>query len=224
MRTPIVALSILLSLPLLARPAQAQCCWGYGYRVRYYRVQPYYQYAYYLPPPPRWSLGLHATGMMTNQMFGSDAVMLAGGGMNLRVRGYRWGGEFGVDAMGGSYLDGKVKRVSVPFQVSALLYLIPEGRFNLYLLAGFRVQATHMTMYLTAPGRNQTFGEVGLHGGGGADLALTSSVSLTADVRFFAMFRDDSSPAGTYYDGIRDGMVKDKTLGTQVNLGVAFKF
>ena len=53
MRTFVLALSLLTALPMLAREAQAQpCCWGYGYRVRYYRVQPYYQYPYYAPPPP----------------------------------------------------------------------------------------------------------------------------------------------------------------------------
>ena len=53
---------------------------------------------------------------------------------------------------------------------------------------------------------------------------MTPGLALTADVRFFAMFRDDSSPAGKYYNGISDGLVQDKTLGMQVNLGVAFRF
>jgi hypothetical protein len=229
MRATLLALSILASLPLLSRDAQAQpCCWGYGYRVRYYRVQPYYQYVYAAPPAPQWSIGLHATGIMTNQMFGGDSVMMAGGGANIRVRGYRWGGEFGIDGMGGKYLDGQIKRMSFPFQASALLYLIPEGRFNLYLLAGFRIQATHMDLDMAGLKRDQTFAEIGLHGGAGADLILTRGLALTADVRFFGMFRDDSSSAGKFYEGLPaggiDGIVKDKTFGMQLNLGVAFRF
>jgi hypothetical protein len=223
MKATLLALSILATLPLGAHDAQAQpCCWGY--RVRYYRVQPYYQYVYAAPQPPRWSLGLHTTGMMTNQMFGGDTVMLAGGGANLRVRGYRWAGEFGFDGLGGSYLDGKVKRMSFPFQASALLYLIPEGRFNLYLLAGFRAQVTRMELNLSNLNQRQTFGEVGLHAGAGADLILSSHFALTADMRFFSMWRDDSSPAGIYYQGVQDGLVRDSSLGMQLNLGVAFRF
>jgi hypothetical protein len=163
---------------------------------------------------------------MTNQMFGDDSVMMAGAGANLRVRGYRWAGEFAFDALGGSYLDGKVRRSSFPFQASALLYLIPEGVFNLYLLGGFRVQATHVDLDLSNLHRGQTFAEFGLHGGAGADLNLGQRFALTADLRFFGLFRDDSAPAGRYYQGPEGefGIVTDKSMGLQLNIGAAFRF
>lgn len=221
----LLAASIILTGLTLASTANAYpyCCYGYG--VRYYRVQPYYQYVYPAPPPaPRWSLGLHATGVTTNQMFDKDAVVLGGAGGHLRFRGYRWAGELAADVLGGSYVDSQITRISVPIQFSALLYLIPEGVFNLYLVGGFRVQPTHMTLDFPNLHREQNFAEFGFHGGIGAEISLSYSFALTADVRFFGLIRDDNNPAGKFYDGVDAGIVPRDTIGLQFSAGVSFRF
>jgi hypothetical protein len=224
MKRIVLATSMLLAASFIASTAGAQpCCWGY--RVRYYRVQPYYQYLYYAPPPPpRWSLGVHATGITTNQMFDKDAVILGGAGGHLRLRGYRWAGELAVDVMGGSYLEGHISRVSVPLQLSAMLYLIPEGRFNLFLLGGMRVQPTTMKLDYPSFQRRQTFAEFGLHGGVGAEIVLSHGFALTTDLRFFGMLRDDSSAPGKFYEGVHDGVLPRDTIGLQLNAGISFRF
>jgi hypothetical protein len=219
----LLALTVLVAAPLVTATANAQpCC--QGYRVRYYRVHPYYQYAYPAPQPPRWSVGVHGAAAATNQMFDRDAVVLGGLGGHVRFRGYRWGTEFAVDALGGEYLGGKIQRVSVPFQISALLYLIPEGRFNLFLLGGMRLQPTWMDMHLSNISVSQTFAEFGLHGGAGAEIVLTPGFALTGDFRFFGMFRNNSDPPGEYYKSVDDGLLPAKSAGIQFNFGASFRF
>jgi hypothetical protein len=226
MKRTTAALSVLtafVALTFVVSEAQGQpCCWGY--RVRYYRIQPYYHYVYYAPQPPRWSVGLHGTALTTNQMFDNDPVAMGGLGGHIRYRGYRWAGEFAVDVVGGEYLGGQIQRLDVPIQLSALLYLIPEGRFNLYLLGGARVHATHVQIDQRNLHRDQNFAQFGLHGGGGAEIHLGRFVALTGDVRFFGLFRDDNSPSGQYYEGVDDGIVRNKSTGLQFNLGLSFRF
>jgi hypothetical protein len=129
-----------------------------------------------------------------------------------------------MDIMGGKYVDGQISRVSVPLQLSALLYLIPEGVFNLYLVGGFRLQPTHIKLDYPELQREQTFAEFGFHGGIGAELALSYSFALTADMRFFGLIRDDNNEPGKFYEGIDEGILPRKTVGLQFSAGVAFRF
>lgn len=208
--------------------AQAQpCC----YRpVRVYRVQPVYSVRQ-LPPRPlyyrplQWSAGLHLTGVTTNQKLGEEGVALGGVGGHLRYRGYRFGAELSMDVMGNKFLDGGVQRVSVPLQASALLYLIPHGVFNLYLLGGAQVVISHVQWDLPNLSADQTFTQFGLHGGVGAELNLTRELALTADLRFFGLIRNDGGDDGQYYQGIdKEAVVPRKSAGAQLNLGVQVRF
>jgi hypothetical protein len=220
-----LALFALTSILTVTATAEAQyhpCCWGY--RVRYYRVQPAYHLLYRAPQPPRWSVGLHATGLTSNQMFNDEPVVLGGLGGHLRYRGYRWGGEVSVAFAGGENLNGAIQRLDVPVQLSALLYLVPEGRFNLFLLGGARVHATRIQMELPNLQESQTFAQFGFHGGAGAEIVLGQAIALTGDVRFYGLLRDDNNPAGRYYEGVEDGLLKKKSVGVQFNFGVNFRF
>jgi hypothetical protein len=217
------------TLLLLLPEAQARCC--YGYRVRYYRVHPQYHVMHRAPSPPRWALGLHMTGLTTDQMFADEAVVLGGLGGHLRYRGYRWGAELALDVVGNEFLDGKIKRVSMPIQASALLYLVPEGVFNLYLIGGMRVVPTFISWDYPTLRDDQDFAEFGLHGGIGADLNLGRWVALTADIRVFGVLRGDGDPAGSYYSEVGEtpydqgvAVVPSDSTGLQFNLGISFRF
>jgi hypothetical protein len=146
-------------------------------------------------------------------------------GGHLRFRGYRFGAELSLDVLGNRFLEGSVSRVSVPFQASALLYLIPRGMLNLYLLGGFQAVFSHVTWDLPNLQTDQSFTQFGAHGGVGAELRLGRRISLTADLRFFGLVRNEEGDDGQYYAGIEEGaVVPAKTSGAQLNLGVSFHF
>jgi hypothetical protein len=219
---------IIVAATLGAAPvAQAQlCCYEYTYysspapRIRY-RAGRHYSYK----RPLRWSLGGHLTGVGTSQEFDGDPVALGGGGAHLRYRGFRWGAELSADILGASFLDGGAKRISVPIQASALLYLIPQGVFNLYLLGGAQVVPNVVNWDLPNLSDEQSFFQIGAQAGVGAELNLGRFVALTGDVRLFGLVRSDSGPAGSYYQGVDDEAIVPKTTaGAQLNLGVSFRF
>jgi len=216
----LVVLSTALALPAVANARP--CC--YGYRVTYYRVHPNYHVVHRAPSPPRWSLGLHLAGMSTDQMFDDEAVVLGGLGGHLRYRSYRWGAELAIDGLGGEFLDGRISRVSIPIQASALLYLVPEGVFNLYLIGGMRVQPTVIRWNYPDLKTDQEFAEFGLHGGIGADLNLGPYFALTADLRVFGVMRADGEPAGSYYTDAEPAVLPKDSTGLQLNLGASFRF
>jgi hypothetical protein len=218
----LATVGLITTVTLMPEAEARRCC--YGYRVRYYRVHPHYHVMRPAPRPPRWALGLHLSGMSTDQMIGDEAVMLGGLGGHLRFRGYRWGVELAVDGMGAEFAEGKIQRVSVPIQGSALLYLIPEGVFNLYLIGGMRVVPTVISWNYPNVQDDQNFTEFGLHGGIGADLNLGRFVALTADMRFFGVLRSDEEPAGSFYSEVEEGILPSDTTGLQFNVGISFRF
>ncbi len=122
----LAAVGLITAISFAPAIADARSC-CYGYRVKYYRVHPHYKVVRPAPRPARWALGLRLTAMSTDQMIADEAVVLGGLGGHLRYRGYRWGVELAVDGVGAEFVGGKIQRVSVPIQGSALLYLIPEG-------------------------------------------------------------------------------------------------
>ena len=219
----LVSLATLATTVALIPDAVAgSCC--YGYRVRYYRVHPHYHVMRRAPSPPRWALGLHFTGLGTDQMINDEAMALGGLGGHLRYRGFRWGVELAADVVGGEFVEGKIKRLSVPLQASALLYLIPEGVFNLYLIGGARVIPTRIEWDYPNLQDKQNFVELGFHGGLGADLNLGRWFALTADFRLFGVMRGDSNPAGEYYAEVDHGILPSDSTGLQVNLGCSIRF
>ena len=200
----------------------------YTYTYETQRAYWYYQqgpeaYSYY-SGPPRWSLGVHATALTTNQRILDEGVYLGGAGAHLRYRDYRWGVELAADVTGSRLLDGGVRRFSVPVQASGLLYLIPRGRFNLFLLGGVRVVATRLRFDLPNLKTEQTFAEFGLQGGVGAELLLSRWVALTGDVRAYGVFRHDSAEPAAYYADVQQAAMPDRSIGVQVNLGVSLRF
>jgi len=219
-------LMVLLPVGLLLWTSTAEarsCC--YGYRAQYYRVHPHYQVVRPVPPPaPRWALGLHLSTFGTDQMIGDDPVVLGGMGGHLRYRGYRWGTELAVDVMGSEFAEGQITRVSFPIQASALLYLVPEGMFNLYLIGGMRVVPSIVKWDYPSLQDEQNFTEFGFHGGLGADLNIGRHFAITADLRFFGVFRANDKPAGAFYEDVEPAIMPGDSTGLQFNLGASIRF
>ncbi len=224
MRRIVLLFSLAVTTFLYVKPADAQCC--YYYRARYfYRVHPQYHIIRPVPHYPlRWSLGLYTTGVSTDQKLGDDLVLLGGMGANLRYRGYRWGVEVAADGIGGSFADGHVKRFSVPVQISALLYLIPEGVINLYLVGGGRIVPNVIHWDYPELQEDQHFTEFGLHGGLGVDINLGRYFSLNGDLRAFGVVRNNEEPAGEFYKAVEQAVLPSNSTGLQLKLGVSFRF
>jgi hypothetical protein len=182
------------------------CCHSYSYS---YRPAP-------RPAPRRgplhWSAGLHLAGLSANQKIDGEGVALGGVGGHLRYRTYRFGGELSLDAVGNDFLDGSVSRVMVPVQASALLYLVPQGFLNIYLLGGVQLAFTAVHWDLPNLQDDQVFTQVGAQAGIGAELNLGRHIVLTGDMRFFGLVRSDSGPAGSYYAGIDDETIVPKRM------------
>ena len=222
-RMLLTAVGLLTVISFAPATADARSC-CYGYRVKYYRVHPHYKVVRPAPRPARWALGLRLTAMSTDQMISDEAVVLGGLGGHLRYRGYRWGVELAVDGLGAEFVGGKIQRVSVPIQGSAMLYLIPEGVINLYLVGGMRIVPTFISWNYPTVQDDQHFTEFGLHGGLGADLNLGRYVALNADLRFFGVLRGDEDPAGSYYAEVDEAIVPSDSTGLQFTAGISFRF
>jgi|GEM_PF-6214016 hypothetical protein len=176
-------------------------------------------------PPPRWSIGVHGTGMASTIEMGESGTFLGGVGGHLRYRGYRWGVEFSADLLGTRFGKDTVTRISAPLQASALLYIVPRGRLNVFLLAGVRLVPTFMDYDLPGLKAEQVFLEYGLHTGIGGELVITRHFSLTGDARVFGVMRYNGEESdGMLYGDISPALVPDKSLGLQVNLGASFRF
>lgn len=216
MRLLVASIIVFSSIAYLPQ-AEARCCRA-GYKSKFWYLQrrP--------PPPPKWALGLHVTGLSSNQTLGDEPVVLGGVGGHLRYRGYRWGGELSMDVLGSEFAGGQVQRLSVPLQASALFYVLPDGAFNLYLIGGFRVIPTQITWDYPELQTVQDFTEFGFHGGAGADLHLGRHFSLTADLRLYGVMRSDVGPSGSYYTGAQNAIMPEKSVGLQFNLGASVRF
>jgi hypothetical protein len=143
------------------------------------------------------------------------------------VRGYRWGAELAADVIGNEFAEGGIRRVSVPLQASGMLYLLPWGRFNLYALAGVRAVPTNVRWDLPNLDVEQSFVEFGGQAGLGAELHLGPRVSLTADVRGFGTVRNNTDPAGAFYEGLPEGQlapVPARSVGVQASFGASVRF
>ena len=221
-----LALTALTTTPVSAHTTSSSY---HRHEVRYYYYYPAYQAPtpYVRVTPPRWSVGMHATGLSTNHALNGEALALGGAGMHLRVRGYRWGLELATDVVGNEFAEGGIKRVSVPIQTSGMVYLLPWGRFNVYALAGLRLVPTNVRWDLPNLNVDQSFIEFGGQAGIGAELHLGRRFSLTADVRGFGTIRNSTDPAGKFYKDLPEGQltpVPDKSAGIQFTAGASVRF
>jgi hypothetical protein len=176
-----------------------------------------------------FSIGGRLTSMTINQKIGDKDATIAGGGLELRFRGRgHFGLEASLDFLHGDFtLNGPLARDSLPFALSAMIYLRPNSDaniFNMYLLGGVGIIGTTMTLVdQTNTQVKQDFTEYELHAGVGAELRF-HWFALRADVRGLALFRDDSSGAGQFYAGVDGAPVPSQSYAVVGTLGAALWF
>lgn len=148
----------------------------------------------------RFGLGLH--GGYSKGRDAAEGVFSGGVQARLRLLGF-----LGVEALA-SYrkddFDAAGQRVLqleyVPVQVSAQLYLISSGAFQLYLGAGGGYYYIRSTPFLNGvEGTRTTESQVGAHGGAGIDLMITKKTALTGDVRYIYLGVDSLDAANDRY-------------------------
>jgi len=180
--------------------------------------------------PPKWdgarrfSLGVDGTVMGLNQKVGNDNLVLGGAGVHFRFRSR---GRFGLELMQSflhaDYWNGNYQRNSYPFQMSLMLYLMPNDdkhHFNLYGLAGFGVMFDSIKIFDNPA---QDFVEWEGHFGLGAELRL-KWFAIEADARMLGLIRDDSAGAAGFYQGVQGAPVPGRTWGASGNVYVSIWF
>ncbi len=173
------------------------------------------------PPPPKWdgvrrfSLGFHAMAMGINQKVGNNDVILAGGGLQMRLRSAgRFGFEIAQSFLHANIWNGGFVRDSYPFTTSLLFYLRQNRdnvHFNLYGLAGVGVMPDTVSVRFSAQDtRSQDFLEWEAHVGAGAELRF-KWFGLDLEGRYAGLWRDNSDTPAAYYQGIPGGPVPNSS-------------
>jgi opacity protein-like surface antigen len=137
-----------------------------------------------IPPPPlevypAFGLGAHG-GAFKPRDGDADGF----GGIHARLRLLPFlAVEAAADAREADF-DDDVTVLQVPVQVSALVYLVPRGPIQPYLLAGVGWYYHHVD---PRGADSHTDEEFGYHGGAGVDFPLDPWWVLTADFRYYAL-------------------------------------
>ncbi len=112
------------------------------------------------------------------------------GGLGLQVRGKvsrNVGLELATDVLYGQTDD--MKQTTVPIMLSAMYYIVPEGKFKVYGLLGAGV---HLTKLEYDKGFRHDLVEIAGQAGGGLELRLSRDFSLNADLRFLGLYMNIS--------------------------------
>ncbi|MDP9151091.1 MAG: porin family protein [Myxococcota bacterium] len=164
---------------------------------------PLYEYEpmYHAPFSRRreWGLNLHFEGATFGGGAHHDAGM-GGAGAGLRFKPTRsFGLEADVDFLGGRDYQGQ-NRSETAFAMNALVFVNPQSRAQLYLLAGFGWSGAHVTSdgafcasYGSCTSLDTHYTYFGGQFGGGLELRLSRVLAFNADVRGFIRGRTDSA-------------------------------
>lgn len=107
------------------------------------------------------------------------------GGVQARLRAGHFAAEASIQFHQDKYEDGDVVVTQYPVQLTAFLYIIPEGPIRPYILGGVgwyytRIDYRDELNFID----DDTDRSFGWHFGAGAELFLSSHVSVNADVRY----------------------------------------
>jgi opacity protein-like surface antigen len=131
------------------------------------------------PALPAFGLGVHG-GVFDPKDGDTDGF----GGAHARLRLLPFlGVEVSADVREADFRD-DVKILQVPVQLSALLYLIPQGPFQPYVGGGVGWYYLHID---PEGASSRTTEEFGYHAGAGVDIPLNPSWVLNADFRYYAL-------------------------------------
>lgn len=149
---------------------------------------------HYISPPREWGLNLHLEGAALGDGTHHDASM-GGLGAGLRYKPSRYFGlEWDIDFYGGhGYIGDQRHETSTSF--NALLFLNPQSRAQLYLLAGFGWSWAHSENDPNDPvyanGQSYDYAYFGGQAGIGLELRLTRVLAFNIDFRGFIRSRTD---------------------------------
>ena len=151
-------------------------------------------YHYEPAPPPRrfhseWGINVHVQGASLGDRHerSPDAKM---GGMGFALRARPWGHfafDFGIDFVKGTDFKG-YRREEVPFSVSALWFLNPRSKAQLYLLGGLNWSSAKVEL---PTGAVDQYGYFGAQGGGGLEIRFSRRIAMNLDFIGFIRGRTD---------------------------------
>ncbi len=195
-------------------------------------MQPDYR-TYYVRRPmmlPRqeWGLNLRVEGAVIGGGYNGNAG-LGGFGAGLRYKPSPWFGvEAGVDfGIGRDYND--YARNETAFTLSALLFLNPRSRAQVYLLGGFGWSIANVTndnynsFGPVAGGGSDTFHYFGGQAGVGIEYRLTRNIAMNVDMRGFIRGRTDNNAAPEFTDP-NSGQTTNTSGGLLFTGGMTFYF
>jgi opacity protein-like surface antigen len=180
------------------------------------------------------AVGIHGTAVgVEGQKVGlSTAENPAMGGIGVSVKGRfdeSWGLELSADFLSGSASNADLTQSTIPVMAALTWHILPNSRFQPYLLAGAGVHFTRLN-YL---GGDYAIDITEFAGqfGGGLEVFLTENIAINADIRFNTIFRNLDQRESVHTDCLRQtGQMNgfcDNIHYTgaedKVNLGAQFK-
>ena len=132
------------------------------------------------PAAAQVSFGLGIHGGVVSASDADNTVPTGGAHARLRLLGFL-GLEGAVDYRQEEFSGGLLQVDTVPITLSVLLYPIPVGPLQPYLVGGIGFYLSDITV---ADGPSNDTSNVGAHLGGGLDIRLGSSWALHGDVRY----------------------------------------
>jgi len=210
-------------------------------------VQPaYVQQPIQAEPQDRGSRDLIAVGIqgsavgVSGQKVGlSTAENPAMGGLGVHVKGRfdrSWGLELSADFLSGSADGADLTQSTIPVMGALTWHILPDSRFQPYLLAGAGVHFTRLSYNGGDYAIDIT--EFAAQLGGGVEFFLTENIAIFADLRFNTVVKnlDENQSVHTdclrqtgnltgFCDNIHDANAKDKVnLGAQFKVGASWYF
>ena len=141
-------------------------------------------------------------------------------GLGLALRARPWGHfafDFGVDFINGTDFKG-YRREEVPFSVSALWFLNPRSKAQLYLLGGMMWSSARVHL---PKGAIEQYGYFGGQGGGGLEVRFSRRVAMNLDFIGFIRGRtDQAAKANPEFVDADNGRSTNTSGGGLVRLGL----
>lgn len=185
----------------------------------YVQPQPVYVEPQPQPVAPRQAsgrVGIHASvgGIL------AENVRMGGFSGALRIRpGEHFALDIGAGVYGGQDYHGR-DRVEVPFNVDALIFVNPQHRLQLYVLAG--VGSSVAFAQYRGSAATERFVYAGGQGGIGVEWRITRGFALNLDARAFMRARVDSD-VPEFVDA-ETGDTTNVSAGGTVNFGATLYF
>jgi opacity protein-like surface antigen len=180
------------------------------------------------------AVGLHASAVGTSgEKVGlSTAENPAMGGVGVHVKGRfdeSWGLELSADFLTGDATNADLTQSTIPVMAAVTWHILPNSRFQPYLLAGAGVHFTRLSYF----GNDYAIDVTEFAGqlGGGLEVFITENLALSADLRFNTVFKNLDQRESVHTDCLRQtgnmtgfcDNIHYTGAEDKVNLGAQFK-